>query len=121
MKCWLSQHLACCWIAGPRRGRVRRNPAIRVALRAGNDGWRLNDDAHDTLTLRDGGTDRPVNLIYRRDGYRLELPGGAIEASGQLADDGNLSVDLGGRRTSARPSSGAGPISRCSTKAAATA
>jgi 3-methylcrotonyl-CoA carboxylase alpha subunit len=68
---------------------------------AGNDGWRLNDDAHDTLTLRDGGTDRPVHLIYRRDGYRLELPGGPIEASGRLADDGNLSVDLGDRRTSA--------------------
>jgi 3-methylcrotonyl-CoA carboxylase alpha subunit len=68
---------------------------------AGNDGWRLNDDAHDTLTLRDGGTDRPVHLIYRRDGYRLELPGGAIEASGQLAEDGTLTADLGGRRTSA--------------------
>jgi 3-methylcrotonyl-CoA carboxylase alpha subunit len=68
---------------------------------AGNDGWRLNDDAHDTLTLRDGGTDRPVHLIYRRGGYRLTLPGGAVEATGQLAEDGNLSVDLGGFRTSA--------------------
>jgi 3-methylcrotonyl-CoA carboxylase alpha subunit len=68
---------------------------------AGNDGWRLNDDAHDTLTLRDGGTDRPVHLIYRRGGYRLALPGGAVEATGQLAEDGNLSVDLGGLRTSA--------------------
>jgi 3-methylcrotonyl-CoA carboxylase alpha subunit len=68
---------------------------------AGNDGWRLNDDAHDTLILRDGGTDRPVHLIYRRGGYRLDLPGGAVEATGQLAEDGNLSVDLGGRRTSA--------------------
>ena len=68
---------------------------------AGNDGWRLNDDAHDTLTLRDGGIDRPVHLIYRRGGYRLELPGGAVEASGQLAEDGTLTADLGGRRTSA--------------------
>jgi 3-methylcrotonyl-CoA carboxylase alpha subunit len=68
---------------------------------AGNDGWRLNDDAHDTLTLRDGGTDRAVNLIYRRGGYRLELPGGAVEASGQLDGDGSLAADLGGRRVRA--------------------
>jgi 3-methylcrotonyl-CoA carboxylase alpha subunit len=68
---------------------------------AGNDGWRLNDDAHDTLALRDGGTDRPVHLIYRRGGYRLDLPGGTVEASGRLAEDGTLTVDLGGRRTSA--------------------
>jgi 3-methylcrotonyl-CoA carboxylase alpha subunit len=68
---------------------------------AGNDGWRLNDDAHDTLALRDGGTDRPVHLIYRRGGYRLDLQGGTVEASGRLAEDGTLTVDLGGRRTSA--------------------
>jgi 3-methylcrotonyl-CoA carboxylase alpha subunit len=68
---------------------------------AGNDGWRLNDDAHDTLILREGGTDRPVHLIYRRGSYLLDLPGGAVEASGRLAEDGTLAVDLGGRRTSA--------------------
>jgi 3-methylcrotonyl-CoA carboxylase alpha subunit len=68
---------------------------------AGNDGWRLNDDAHDTLALRDGGTDRLVHLIYRRGGYRLDLPSGTVEASGRLAEDGTLTVDLGGRRTSA--------------------
>ncbi|UEM18796.1 acetyl/propionyl/methylcrotonyl-CoA carboxylase subunit alpha [Skermanella mucosa] len=65
---------------------------------AGSDGWRLNDDAHDTLTFRDGGTDRPVHLIYRRGSYRLDLPGGTVEASGRLAPDGTLSADLGGRR-----------------------
>jgi 3-methylcrotonyl-CoA carboxylase alpha subunit len=68
---------------------------------AGNDGWRLNDDAHDTLILREGGADRPVHLIYRRGSYRLDLPGGAVEASGRWAEDGTLAVDLGGRRTSA--------------------
>jgi 3-methylcrotonyl-CoA carboxylase alpha subunit len=72
---------------------------------AHSDGWRLNDDAHDTLTFRDGGTDRAtdqaVHLIYRRNGYRFDLPGGAMAVCGHLAEDGTLSADLGGRRLSA--------------------
>src|SRR3954467_421015 len=62
-----------------RRAKARARAAVSgdpYSPWAGNDGWRLNDDAHDTLILRDGGTDRPVHLVYRRGGYRLHPPGG---------------------------------------------
>src|SRR4051794_30565308 len=68
---------------------------------AGNDGWRLNDDAHDTLALRDGGTDRLVHLIYRRGSYRLYLPGGGGWGTGAVAGEGKPFVHLRGRRTRA--------------------
>jgi 3-methylcrotonyl-CoA carboxylase alpha subunit len=68
---------------------------------AASDGWRLNDDAHDTLVFRDGAADRSVPLIYRRQGYRFDLPGGAMEASGQVGRDGKLSATLGGRKLDA--------------------
>src|SRR5512144_2126687 len=39
------------------------------------DGWRLNDEAHDSLTFQDAGGERTVELVYRPDGYLLSLPG----------------------------------------------
>src|SRR4051812_49841964 len=63
---------------------------------AGNDGWRLNDDAHDTLILRDGGTDRPVHLVYRRGGYRAVPPGGGGGGPGGVGGGGELLGGFGG-------------------------
>ncbi|HYC05698.1 MAG TPA: acetyl/propionyl/methylcrotonyl-CoA carboxylase subunit alpha [Azospirillaceae bacterium] len=72
------------------------------------DGWRLNDEAHGTLTFREAagedGTaaEHVVKLAYKRDGYHLHLPGGEMVARGELSGDGTLTADLGGHRVSAR-------------------
>ncbi|HYH38894.1 MAG TPA: acetyl/propionyl/methylcrotonyl-CoA carboxylase subunit alpha [Azospirillum sp.] len=66
------------------------------------DGWRLNEEARDTLTFRENGEDRLVGVVYRRDGYRLELPGGdSVNAGGEFNPGGTLEVDLDGVRLSA--------------------
>ncbi|WOJ89064.1 acetyl/propionyl/methylcrotonyl-CoA carboxylase subunit alpha [Methylocapsa polymorpha] len=71
------------------------------------DGWRLNDLAQESLHLREIGPlareEIIVGVTYLRDGWRLDLPDGAsfLHASGALADDGALTVDLDGRRLSA--------------------
>ncbi|MFC7335468.1 acetyl/propionyl/methylcrotonyl-CoA carboxylase subunit alpha [Rhodocista pekingensis] len=69
------------------------------------DGWRLNDEAHDTITLRepprDPGTAGPehvLRLTYGRGGYRFHLSAGDLAACGDLAEDGRLTADLGGIR-----------------------
>ncbi|WP_448191113.1 acetyl-CoA carboxylase biotin carboxylase subunit [Azospirillum sp. sgz301742] len=66
------------------------------------DGWRLNEEARDTLTFRENGEDRAVGVVYRRDGFRLELPGGeSVTAGGEFHPGGTLEVDLDGVRLSA--------------------
>jgi 3-methylcrotonyl-CoA carboxylase alpha subunit len=66
------------------------------------DGWRLNDEAHDSLSFRDVGAERTVELVYRRDGYLLTLPGSRpLMARGELGADGTLDADLDGVRLSA--------------------
>jgi 3-methylcrotonyl-CoA carboxylase alpha subunit len=66
------------------------------------DGWRLNDETHDSLTLRDVGGERTVELVYRRDGYLLTLPGSRpLMARGEFGTDGALDADLDGVRVSA--------------------
>jgi len=87
----------------------RRAAAERDAARSGDpyspwalcDGWRLNDDAHDSLHLRQGDSDLVVPLIYRPWGYELTLPGGTIEARGSLSADGRLSGEIGAVRRQA--------------------
>ncbi len=67
------------------------------------DGWRLNGDNHHTLRFRDpalaetknGGQEIAVAAHFRPGGYRLELPGGAVEASGTFTG-GTLAVKLAG-------------------------
>ncbi|HYE01516.1 MAG TPA: acetyl/propionyl/methylcrotonyl-CoA carboxylase subunit alpha [Alphaproteobacteria bacterium] len=72
------------------------------------DGWRLNDEAHGTLTFREPARDeaepaeRAVRLTYKRDGYHFHLDGGELVARGTLAADGTLTAELGSLRTSAR-------------------
>ena len=66
------------------------------------DGWRLNDEAHNSLSFRDVGGERTVELVYRPDGYLLTLPGGRpLMARGEFATDGTLDADLDGVRLSA--------------------
>ncbi len=67
----------------------------------GASGWRLNDDNHHTLELRDGDRQVRVTAHYRPDHFLLDLPGGSVRASGALAPDGRLRFDLDGVRSSA--------------------
>jgi len=71
---------------------------------ARSDGWRLNDEAHDTLTLREtqeGGAEHALRLTYCRDGYWFHLPGGELLARGGLSADGRLTAQIEGARTQA--------------------
>ena len=64
-------------------------------------GWRLNVATHTRLLFRDGPGDAPeipVIVTYRAGGYGFDLPGGHVEAHGDLTVDGTLLVDLDGRR-----------------------
>ncbi len=71
------------------------------------DGWRLNEFAQESLRLREFGPparkDLVIDVTYLRDGWRLDLPDGTRidHASGALAADGALSVDLDGHRLAA--------------------
>lgn len=65
-------------------------------------GWRLNSDNHHRLLLRDGGQDYSVTLHYRPQGFLIELPGGNLEASGKLCEDGSLHATIDGHHCRAR-------------------
>jgi 3-methylcrotonyl-CoA carboxylase alpha subunit len=64
------------------------------------NGWRLNDDAHHVLRFRDPAEplagEQAVTAHFRRRGFVLDLPSGALHASGTLTADGRLMADLGG-------------------------
>jgi len=60
-------------------------------------GWRLNGDNHHELTFEDGGEEVRVTAHYRKGGYLLELPGGALLVRGAF-EGGDLVADLGGAR-----------------------
>jgi 3-methylcrotonyl-CoA carboxylase alpha subunit len=67
------------------------------------DGWRLNDEAHGSVTLRapgreagEPGTDLLLTLTWRGDGYLFHCPGGDVRASGSLSADGRLRAELDG-------------------------
>jgi 3-methylcrotonyl-CoA carboxylase alpha subunit len=64
-------------------------------------GWRLNEEARETLLLREltpqGGRDHMIEVTYLRDGWRLDEPGATFpRAKGALAPDGSLEADLDG-------------------------
>jgi len=90
--------LVCLGLLLERRAAAERDAALSsdpYSPWALCDGWRLNDDAHDSLHLRHGETDLVVPLIYRPWGYDLSLPGGPVEARGSLTADGRLSGEIG--------------------------
>ncbi len=62
------------------------------------DGWRLNGTARRAIDLRAGGVEKRVVAAYEGDGFTLELDGRQLAANGELAGDGTLRADLGGRR-----------------------
>jgi 3-methylcrotonyl-CoA carboxylase alpha subunit len=89
---------------------LRRKAAAEAAAQSSHDpyapwnvmeGWRLNDEGHDVLRFVDGGEDVAVTVHFRGGDYVLELPGGTVQARGQLADGGELKADLEGVRLSA--------------------
>ncbi len=61
-------------------------------------GWRLNDDNHHTLWLRDAGRELMITAHYRPDRFLLDLPEGRIHAQICAGGDGVLEVELDGRR-----------------------
>ncbi len=65
------------------------------------DGWRLNEDNHHTFVFVDTGKRVEVVAHYRNRGYLLELPGGRMLASGEVAGDRTINADLAGNRTRA--------------------
>ncbi|MEK6209405.1 MAG: acetyl/propionyl/methylcrotonyl-CoA carboxylase subunit alpha [Pseudomonadota bacterium] len=65
------------------------------------DGWRLNEDNHHTFVFIDAGKRVEVVAHYRNRGYLLDLPGGKMLASGEVAGDRMINADLAGNRTRA--------------------
>ncbi|MDX1711324.1 MAG: acetyl-CoA carboxylase biotin carboxylase subunit, partial [Rhodovibrionaceae bacterium] len=80
------------------RARASGDPHSPWALA---NGWRLNMETHSDLVFDDAGGEVSVAVYFGRDGYRLRLPDGELEAHGEMDDDGRLSADLGGRRLEA--------------------
>lgn len=67
----------------------------------GADGWRLNCDNHHELSFQDGDELISVIAHYRKNGYQLDLPDGAIQVSGDIDQSGDLLADIGGIRSKA--------------------
>ncbi|HYN26764.1 MAG TPA: biotin/lipoyl-containing protein, partial [Burkholderiales bacterium] len=65
------------------------------------DGWRLNEDNHHTFVFMDADKRVEVVAHYRNRGYLLELPGGTMLASGEVAGDRTIKANLAGNRTRA--------------------
>ena len=60
------------------------------------DGFRLLDEGHDEVRWKDGEREVVVIARRRRGGtLRLELPGGALDATVRRAADGRIAVNLG--------------------------
>ena len=96
--------LACLAILlGRRQAAAERASRSSEPYSPWNDsrGWRLNVETHSRLDLRDGNRAVPVEVHYRADGYALDLPGGRVEVTGEIAVDGTLRAVIDGRRVSA--------------------
>jgi 3-methylcrotonyl-CoA carboxylase alpha subunit len=66
------------------------------------DGWRLNDEGHDSFEFLFGEESHMVGVRYRRDGrYELTIGDTSLLATGALTDDGVLTGDLDGERVKA--------------------
>ncbi|MBT6910239.1 MAG: acetyl/propionyl/methylcrotonyl-CoA carboxylase subunit alpha, partial [Rhodospirillaceae bacterium] len=94
--------LACLDILLARQGHAA--PADPHSPWAQIDGWRLNDQGHDELCFSTDGVDDEITVTVHypgTGGYRLALPGGDMQASGEIDDGGTLWADLDGLRVSA--------------------
>ncbi len=59
-------------------------------------GWRLNGDNQHSFELGDGARALQITVHYRPGHFLLELPGGSVQASGELDADGRLRFALDG-------------------------
>ncbi|MBI3525433.1 MAG: acetyl/propionyl/methylcrotonyl-CoA carboxylase subunit alpha [Betaproteobacteria bacterium] len=62
------------------------------------NGWRLNSTARRTLLFRHGELEQPLSVAYTGQGYNIACDGRTTQASGQLLADGQLRIDLEGKR-----------------------
>jgi 3-methylcrotonyl-CoA carboxylase alpha subunit len=95
----------------------RRELALQAALESADpwspwaraDGWRLNDTGHTVLRFIEDGREIDIACHFVGEGYRLDLPGGAVRAAvhtpwpdiigdGQLLIGGEVRVELDGAR-----------------------
>jgi 3-methylcrotonyl-CoA carboxylase alpha subunit len=95
----------------------RRELASQAALESADpwspwaraDGWRLNDTGHTVLRFIEDGREIDIACHFVGEGYRLDLPGGAVRAAvhtpwpdiigdGQLLIGGEVRVELDGAR-----------------------
>jgi 3-methylcrotonyl-CoA carboxylase alpha subunit len=95
----------------------RRELALRAALDSSDpwspwaraDGWRLNDTGHTILRFVEDGGEIDIACHFHGDGYRLDLPGGAVQAvvhapwpdiigGGQVLIGGEVRVEVDGAR-----------------------
>jgi len=65
-------------------------------------GWRLNDAGYHTLNFQDGERKVALRVHYTGGAFMLDLPGGALAASGEMSDDGTLDATVGDRHMVAR-------------------
>ncbi len=66
-----------------------------------SDGWRLNDQGHQVVHLKDDEQAIDITVHYAADAYVVDLPDGSVTMRGEREADGTLTIDLGGRRSSA--------------------
>ncbi len=88
--------------------RIEREAAARASRSPdpyspwhGTGGWRLNDDNHHVVHMREGDEMFVVRAHFRSDHYLVELPGGKARVSGRLDEEGLLRVELDGLRFTA--------------------
>ena len=62
------------------------------------DGWRLNGTTRRSLTYRIDEMEKTIAVTYASKGFSFELDGNIVNASGELAADGQLHANLEGRR-----------------------
>ncbi len=65
------------------------------------DGWRLNSGLTRTLRFRAGEQEKAIGVTYAGGSFLLHLDGISTAARGDLAKNGGLRAELGGRRLSA--------------------
>ncbi|MBK1678081.1 3-methylcrotonyl-CoA carboxylase [Rhodospirillum rubrum] len=67
------------------------------------NGWRLNDDNHHGVELRDGDRALRVLVHFQGDGFLVEVPGAgaALAVRGGLEADGALEIEIDGRTSRA--------------------
>ncbi len=69
---------------------------------AASDAWRMNGEGWHLLHFEDGGRELAIKVHERPRGYVMELPGGALAASGALEGACDLAAELDGERIRAR-------------------